>query len=900
MTKLDSKVLLVDGNSLLYRAFFALPPLSSNGVPVNAVHGFFSMLFKAISENKPSSVFVMMDEASPTFRHEEYTEYKADRPPAPDDLRPQFGLMRELLSAMEIPVISQPGFEADDLLGSAAQIANNNNIPAIILTGDRDALQLVSDKTQVLITKKGISESLLLDPKGVKDNYGVNPSQITDLKGLMGDKSDNIPGVPGVGEKTALKLIGEYDNLENVLENAHNIKGKLGERLQENKQLAIFSKKLATIICTVPIDVDFSHQNISLIPNGINELKKYNLNRVIQIIQGLFSEKGAYGHLDVTMPDIKLDIKTTPQKTMQNDEIGDWALVKKDFLVKGEVLPNVMPEANSSIIINDELGLKKFTSSLVDESFLALYFSPNFDKINLYMQSGTYAEIGIKVDMISEGLPYDVAFSIIVNAIGKTKLVLHGQKNFLNECSKLNLPILKNCIWDTMIAAYILNSDLNKPTLDKLVLPQEANAKTLYSLALEQFSNISSQNMLLLAENMEFPLSRVLHSMEQLGFLLDGDVLMDLSTQFTKEVEFCKSEVYRLTGFDDFNLNSPKQLQEVLFEKLGLPHGKKTKSGYSTDAETLENLEGLHPAIEPLLRYRKFSKLNSTYIEALIRLTTKTPRVHTSFDQTGTVTGRISSLEPNLQNIPIKTKEGAEIRRAFIAKEGHVLLDADYSQIELRVLAHLSDDEAMIDAFCSNEDIHARTASEIFDVPLNMVTSEMRSNAKAVNFGLIYGISTFGLARNTKISIKEAEYFMGKYFEHYPGVRAFMDKCVEEGTKNKAIYTLFNRKRELPELSNKNANVRAFGKRVAMNTPVQGTAADIIKLAMVSVYNILEKDYPMADLILQVHDELIIECPENMVDELSKVLKNTMENIVKLKVPLVADVGVGKSWFDAK
>ncbi|NMD38931.1 MAG: DNA polymerase I [Christensenellaceae bacterium] len=898
MTKLDSKVLLVDGNSLLYRAFFALPPLSSNGIPVNAVHGFFSMLFKAISENKPSSVFVMMDESGPTFRHEEYTEYKADRPPTPDDLKSQFGLMRELLTVMHIPVISQPGFEADDLLGSAAHIANNNNIPAIILTGDRDALQLVNDKTQVLITKKGISESLLLNPQGVKDNYGVDPGQITDLKGLMGDKSDNIPGVPGVGEKTALKLLGEYGNIENVLNNAHNIKGKLGERLQENKQIAIFSKKLATIICTVPLDIDFSHQNISLIPNGINELKKYNLNRVIQTIQGLFSNDGVYGHLDVTMPEIKLDIKSKA-KPIQED-VGNWALVKKDFLGKREILPNAMPKEESNIVINDEESLQKFTNAIEEGSFLALYFSPNFDRINLYTQNGVYADVGIKLDMISEGLPFDVAFSIIVGSIANTKLILHGQKNFLNECSKFNLPILKNCVWDTMIAAYILQSNLNQVSLEKLVLPQEANAKALYALALEQFSNINSQSMLRLVESMEFPLSRVLHSMEQLGFLIDRDVLMDLSKQFTREIEFCKDEVYRLTGFNDFNLNSPKQLQEVLFEKLGLPPGKKTKSGYSTDAETLENLEGLHPAIEPLLKYRKFSKLNSTYIDALIRLTNKTPRVHTSFDQTGTVTGRISSLEPNLQNIPIKTKEGAEIRRAFIAKEGHVLLDADYSQIELRVLAHLSDDEAMIDAFCSNEDIHARTASEIFDVPLNMVTGEMRSNAKAVNFGLIYGISTFGLARNTKISIKQAEYFMSKYFEHYPGVRVFMDKCVEEGTKNRAIYTLFNRKRELPELSHKNANIRAFGKRVAMNTPVQGTAADIIKLAMVSVYNILQNDYPMAQLILQVHDELIVECPENMADELSKLIKNTMENIVKLKVPLVADVGVGKSWFDAK
>lgn len=880
---MDNKFLLVDGNSLLYRAFFALPPLSHNGIPLNAIHGFFTMLIKAISENNVTSVCVMFDESSPTFRHNEYEAYKAGRAETPDDLRTQFKLIREFLSACNIPAISMAGFEADDLLGSAAGILAQNGIDSIVLTGDRDCLQLASDMCKVLITKKGISESLLLDPDGVREHYGVSPEQVRDLKGLMGDTSDNIPGIPGVGEKTALKLLKQYHTLEAVLADADNIKGKLGEKIRANSDLARFSKRLATIITTAPIDIDINLNNVQTMADGIAMLSEYKLNRVIAQLKSLYA-------------DANINIKTPVVETPMDLQIADnnaWHLVDKKYITNSYILDNPSDVVSKLSILQDE----ELSNTNLDSSTYSIYIA---DNISLYGNHGDFISIAIKRDMLSVELDIDSALNLVVHKLVGKKLIAHDQKSLRYAFNKAGIELDTyniDVVWDTMIANYIIDSDAGTVNLENIIT--NVDAQGIYELAIKQFSMLNKANMLNLLTLMEIPLSKVLYYMEQEGFLIDRNILFELSSSFKSEISQLEKSIYESTGFNDFNINSPKQLSEVLFDRMNLPHGKKTKSGYSTSADVLEKIADKHPAIDMILNYRKFTKLNSTYIDALIELTALNERVHSSFDQTGTVTGRISSLEPNLQNIPVRSREGAEIRKAFVAREGFTLIDADYSQIELRVLAHLSQDKNMIKAFKSGYDIHKATASEIFDVAIDKVDSTMRSNAKAVNFGLVYGISSFGLARNTNISIKEAEGFISKYFERYPGVRNFMDDCVEKAKKDSAIYTLFNRRRNLPQIHSKNANMRAFGERIAMNTPVQGTAADIIKLAMVAVFDAL-KQYDGARLILQVHDELIIECKNSIKDKVSAMIKTIMENIVHLDVPLVVDINSAKSWYESK
>lgn len=889
---MEKKLLLVDGNSLLYRAFFALPPLSHKGVPLNAIHGFFTMLLKAVAEQRPSSIFVMFDESSPTFRHQEYEEYKAGRPPAPDDLKTQFGLIREFLAACGLPARSHPGFEADDLLGSAARLAEAQGVPSVILTGDRDALQLASEHCSILMTKKGISESLLLDPEGVRANYGVYPAQITDLKGLMGDASDNIPGVPGVGEKTALKLLDEYGDMENLLANAEAIKGKLGEKIRANVDIARFSKKLATIVCTAPLELNLDEDNVLRMLEGLPMLQQYHLNRVSLQLQGLFEEGGLYGGqgaltaapLSVQVPEIK-----------SGRTHDAWHLVNK-ALLQHDVGFAALPQKRREQRIAETRALEEL--DLSGASSVALHLAEQQTELSLYTDDGLLLTVPLRMDLLTEGLHIADALPLLMQKLAGKKLIVHGQKRFLQLLDSLSLPLPKQIVWDTMIANYVLESSAGDESLSGIVGAE--NAYLLYELAIQQYHTLKAADMLRIACDCEFPLTRVLFSMEKAGFETNREVLFELQRQFKAEIARLEQLVYEETGFSGFNLNSPKQLSEILFERMNLPHGKKTKSGgYSTNADALEKLVDKHPAIQHILDYRKFTKLNSTYIESLIQLTQNCPRVHTRFDQTGTVTGRISSLDPNLQNIPIRSKEGAEIRKAFVAGEGNVLIDADYSQIELRVLAHLSQDANLIKAFLSGKDIHAATASEIFEIPIDKVDAAMRSNAKAVNFGLVYGISSFGLARNTNISFKEAEKFIAMYFDRYPGVRTFMDDCVEAGEKEGAIYTLFNRRRALPEIQSRNQAVKAFGKRIAMNTPVQGTAADIIKLAMIHVAKCLEQ-YEGAALILQVHDELIIECKEALAEEISALLKQTMENIVQLAVPLVVEIHTAKSWYESK
>ena len=893
-------VMLVDGYSLIFRGFHALPLLTTaNGDYTNAVHGFFSMLFKALDTYRPDALCVMMDVHAPTFRHTMDEEYKGTRKPMPEELRPQLKTVRELLGAMRIRICEMEGYEADDLLGTASKLANERGMDALVLTGDRDSLQLVGGGTRIILTRKGITESLLLDEQGVLEEYGFTPAQVPDLKGLMGDSSDNIPGIAGIGEKTALKLISQYGTLDEVLAHADEVKGKLGEKLRAGKEVALLSRDLGTIRRNAPLEVDFSVCRWDGMADATALLEHYELKSLVRTMNALLG-KG-------DMPKAEAPVMRATGAAKR--AAGKGASGKTDAAVSMAVesadqLPKAAPVSGETSY-TDEMTLRQAAQALAEAKpeWAAVY--QNEEEITLLTPQLQLWRMPILRDLMGLGLYEDQIFAALAPVLETVPLIVHGAKALWHQLSRYRLP-LPAVQRDTMIAAYLLYTALKSYDLGQCLTaeygeaPAQPTAWDVYALSLRQSGRLEARGLTSLLEDMEQPLTRVLFNMEREGFLVDGEVLEDLGEWFSREVSECREAVYQLTGVRDFNLNSPRQLGEVLFDKLGLPTpAKKGATGYSTSAEVLEGLIPYHPAIEPLLRYRKMAKLQSTYIDGLQKLREKDGRVRTTFDQTATVTGRISSLEPNLQNIPIRTEEGREIRRAFVAGEGNILLDADYSQIELRVLAHMSGDEAMCDAFNRNQDIHTRTASEIHGVPMNDVTPEMRRSAKAVNFGIVYGISGFGLARNAHISRKEADYFIQMYFDRYPGVKLFMDNCVELGKEKGYAETLFNRRRELFELASANRNVRSFGERAAMNTPVQGTAADIIKLAMVRVSQRLAEGGYKARLILQVHDELVVECPLAEADEVSALLQQTMESVITLKVPLVAEVSRGKDWESA-
>lgn len=841
--------LVVDGNSLLYRAFHALPPMDADGVPTNAVHGFLLMLLKAFEDYHPEYCAVCFDEKGPTFRHTEYAEYKAGRAPMPDELRPQFPLIKEILSAMSIGVLSLMGYEADDLLGTISLKCEEKGIRCLLLTGDRDALQLVDHNTSLLFTRKGISEITLFGPDEVKDYFGVTPEQVTDWKGLMGDSSDNIPGIPGVGEKTAVKLLKEYGTLERVLDNADDIKGKLGEKVRASKDLALFSKKLATIHRKAPVDCAFSSWAVTRLYGALPLIQRYHLSTVADKVQRI---AGA-----------------APKPAAAREETV-WQTV------------------------SDADALKKALASLAKDAY-ALFIND----AALTIRQGALcirAEFGPAQQSlldVAAGFAMEEAVRAIAPYLDRP-LITHHAKSLLHLLNRLGLP-LPEIEWDTMVAAYLLNPQEKSYALQAF---GEASAAGVFALYLTQKEKLEQNGMTALYQTIEKPLTTVLFAMEKEGFQVDGAVLRSLGEEFSAISDGLQKEIIDLLGVGDFNINSPQQLGKVLFEMLGLPARKKTTRGYSTDAATLEALEDHHPAIPKLLQYRQVTKLSSTYIDPMLRNMDKEGRIHTTFDQTGTATGRISSNDPNLQNIPVRTTMGREIRRAFVAKKGCVLVDGDYSQIELRILAHMSGDEAMRDAFIKGQDIHLRTAAEVNGVPMEDVTPSMRAAAKAVNFGIVYGISDFGLARNIGISRREAADFIDRYLRHYPGVRDFMEKAKQDGYQKGYAETLYGRRRWLTELQARNANLRAFGERAAMNTPIQGTAADIIKAAMVKVY---EELMPyQARLILQVHDELIVECPAHEQEEIALLLRRCMENVLPLSVPLVADVHIGENWYESK
>ena len=846
---------LVDGHSLMYRAFFALPPMDADGAPTNAVHGFLSMLFKVFEDLSPQYCVVTFDEHGPVFRHEQYAEYKEGRAPMPDDLVPQFATVREILKGMGIQVLSLPGFEADDLIGTLSLQCKQRGIKALIVTGDNDDLQLVDDGVHMLFTKRGISETVLFDPAGVKAYFGVTPEQVTDWKGLMGDSSDNIPGVPGVGEKTALKLLSEFGTLDNTLQNADKVKGKLGEKLVQFADQARMSRELATIRRDAPVTLSLKEAALDELAAGLPVLQKYQLNGASERLR-------------------RLTRATAPQ-TADGTEAPkpDWQEIARREELETFLTPP--PEAPAAVFANAE------------ELSLALPDGRRARLQGASRQQSLFEQ--------ADGLTSGEALGLMMPRL-KGGFAAHDAKR-LFHLMNLQYKEADRLVFDTMIAAYLNNPQEKSYALQSFAQRDAQGVMDLYG---RQTAQLKEAGMETLFHDVELPLVRVLYDMEEVGFQVDAKVLSALGEEYIRRAEELREAVYRETGVPGFNLNSPQQLGKVLFETLKLPSQRKTKSGYSTDAEALEPLLPLHPSIKDILEYRQVTKLNSTYIDALLRKTDASGRIHTTFDQTGTSTGRISSNEPNLQNIPIRTEMGRDIRRAFVAKPGHVLIDADYSQIELRILAHMSGDEEMREAFRRDQDIHTHTAAEINGVELDEVTPAMRSDAKAINFGIVYGISDFGLARNIGSTRKRAADFISRYFEHYPGVRRFMDDSVRFGYEHGYISTLMGRRRKLDELKSGNVNTRNFGERAAMNTPIQGTAADIIKAAMVRVSRELREGNFQARLILTVHDELIIEAPENEAGPVRQALKRCMEEVIALEVPLKCDIKTGYSWYDTK
>ena len=872
--------LLIDGNSLMHRAFHALPLMGYGGVYTNAIHGFLTMLLKVVREEDVRYCAVCFDEHGPTFRHVAYADYKAGRTPTPPELVSQFKLIRELLPQLGIRQYSLQGYEADDLLGTLSLQGEGLGVKPLLLTGDRDALQLVDGVTELMFTRKGITDTIRFTPETVRETYGFGPEQVTDWKGMAGDSSDNIPGIPGVGDKTAVRLLQKYGTLENTLAHAAEEKGKLGEKLQTYADQARSCKELARIHRDAPVELHLEECTLDGLKQGVPALEKLQLRKVAAMIAGKDAPAGTPAQTVSTTP---APAAQTAQAPQQEEADAPLSPLPYPPLTELAGLP----------------AWESFLQALTPAAYpLALCLEGD---CTLATTDGQCCRLALGGDLLSPGVDPAEALRALAPALLAGPVVVHDGKKLLHTLRRHGLPLPESFHWDTMLGAYVLNPQEKSYALGALLGGLPADARGLMSLFRWQEERTRRDGVEKLLKEVELPLSHVLFRMEEAGFTVDGDALRALGQGYTAEIEACREQVYQAAGVRDFNLNSTQQLGEVLFDRLQLPHGKKTQKGYSTSAEVLEKLRDIGPEIiDPLLRYRQLTKLNGTYIEGLLRLMGPEGRIHSTFDQVATATGRISSSEPNLQNIPVRTAQGREIRRAFVPRKGWVLLDADYSQIELRLMAHFSGDKALVEAFRTGQDVHARTASEIFDVPLSEVTPTLRSRAKAVNFGLIYGISGFGLARNTGVTQKEAKEFIARYFAKYPGVKRFMDEAVRLGQERGYAETLLGRRRYLPELASSRNVIREFGRRAAMNTPVQGTAADIIKLAMVRVDEALRREKMQATLILQVHDELLIECPPEEAERAAALLRTCMEQVMTLSVPLAAEVHQGANWYETK
>ncbi len=862
---MEQKLFLIDGNSLLNRAYYALPPLTTvRGIPTNTVYGFVTMLFRLLDDYQPDKMSVSFDVSEPTFRHEAYEEYKANRKGMPDDLRPQVDIVKSVLDAWGIERLELPGYEADDILGTAAKKGESEGFKVYIVTGDRDALQLVSDQTTVFLTKRGIKELEMIDPKTLKEQYRLRAEQVIDLKGLMGDSSDNIPGVPGVGEKTALKLLEKYGSIEGLYQNLDQEKGKLKEQLALHRDLAFLSRQLAAIDCQIPIEIDFGTKP----------------STDVQKLLTLFAE---------------LEFKSLTERLEKEYGIAvDAAMVSES----AESL-----EALEYTHFRPEL-LKKLAAALTPEQKCGIY----------YDEKHLAAAVGSELWYI-EPKHWGRVILLLLEKSAATAIYCNDSKRLLKLCALHQGSIdAFQIAGDISLAAYVLDpsekADLSALSVRYASLPPlmevgpetgQAVEKAMRVLVLGELleNQIADQRMIHLYHDVELPLAKVLAQMELTGIRCNPQKLERISAEMETQLAQLTAEIYELSG-SEFNINSPKQLAAVLFDQLGLPVLKKTKTGPSTDAEVLEQLS-FHPLVEKVLIYRQVNKLKTTYADALVNLINpETGRIHTTFNQNITATGRLSSANPNLQNIPVRTQEGRRIRSAFEPEAGGLLLSADYSQIELRVLAHMSQDETLIHAFQEDQDIHRRTAAEIWEVPLEAVTSVMREQAKAINFGIVYGISSFGLAQNTGLSRKEAGEFIERYFAKYPGVKQYMDRTIEGARERGFVRTLFGRIRFLEGIKSRNYTTRSFAERMAMNTPIQGSAADIIKLAMIELSRALESVSLPAEMLLQVHDELVFDVEAEAVGELARLVKRIMENVVSLAVPLKVELQVGTSWADTE
>lgn len=877
------KIILLDGNSLSYRAFYAMPALKNKkGLYTNSVYGFTLMLERILEDTKPKYALVAFDKGKETFRHKSYEAYKGTRDKTPTELVEQFGYVRELIESYGIKYEEHLDYEADDIIGSYAKIAEKAGLEVIIVSGDKDLTQLASDNITVYYTKRGVTEIDYYTPEFINEKYGLTPQQIVDMKGLMGDKSDNIPGIPGVGEKTAIKLLTEYETVENVLENIDNISGKkLKERLTEGKEDAILSKKLATIFTDVPVD---------------NKIEDLTFKEDREKKKELFE---------------KLEFVSFLRKLSQENSAADESETEtKEEKIKKDIEIQIADK-------DTKLNFKK--SSLHIECYTEDYQNSDVLGVSVYVGDTAY--------IFSEENFFDNKYAIEYLQSQEEKTVYDIKK--IIYIAKKNNKEINGDVFDIKIANYLIDVT-SKSEIDKIVfnylgeiissneeiygkgakrsLPtQEVLNSYIAKIAASilevkplMIKRLGEENMLDLYKNIEIKVARVLANMEFEGIHVSKKALDEMSHEFDERIKVLEGSIYTLAG-SEFNIASPKQLGVVLFEDLGLPVVKKTKTGYSTAVEVLEQLQYKHDIIPLIMEYRTLTKLNSTYAKGLVKDITREGKIHTRYEQTLTQTGRLSSVNPNLQNIPTRIEEGKKIRKAFIpASNDRVILSIDYSQIELRVLAHIAQDKGMIDAFKHDVDIHTKTASDVNGVPLDEVTPTMRREAKAVNFGIVYGISDFGLSNNLGITRKRAKEFIEKYLETFKGVDKYMTDIVEFAKEHGYVETLYNRRRSLPEINAKNKIIANLNARIAMNTPIQGTAADIIKIAMISAYNYIEESKVDAKLLLQVHDELIFDVSKDILEEFTDKMVTIMEEAANLDVKLKAEASSGPSWYEAK
>lgn len=882
---MEKRLIIIDGNSIINRAFYALPDMSnSEGLKTNAIFGFVRMMFKIIEDYQPTHMSVAFDKKAPTFRHKQYADYKAGRKKMPDELAQQLQPLKDLLDKFNINRLELEGYEADDLIGTVARLGEENDFKVYIVTGDKDAIQLASNKTTTLITKKGVGEVEEYDYDSVLERYEMTPTQFIDLKGLMGDKSDNIPGVPGVGEKTGIKLLKQYSTIENLIEHTDELKGSIKKKIEENKDLALMSKELATIITNVPIEVKLEDL----------EYGDYNKDDVVE----KFKEFG-FASLITKLLDIE----------------GGETTIKEEIDLKIEHLDNVedfikKAEENKKVII-DVIGKE---GNILDKRVLYVFLSLDGNEI-YYVNEDELPQIktllsnpeikkhgyDLKEDYILLK-PYEIELNSMDFDITIAEYLIDSKSSTSYECSAIAMKYLTRKIKskEDLLGKGAKAKKFDEIEFDELSAYIGDILNTVNGVYPKMEEKLKETEMDGLFYHVEMPLVEVLGSMEYIGMKVDKDQLNELKEKFTTIINELENEIFELAG-EPFNINSPKQLGVVLFEKLGLPVIKKTKTGYSTNAEVLEKLRDKHEIIDKITEYRQIVKLNSTYVEGLLKIINpKTGRIHSSFNQTITTTGRISSTEPNMQNIPVKTEMGRDIRKVFVADDNCKLVDADYSQVELRVLAHMSGDENMIDAFKHGEDIHSKTASQIFDVDIKDVTSKQRIEAKAINFGIIYGKTDFGLSQDLNIPVATAKAYIDSYFNKYPKIKEFMDEAVESATETGYATTILNRRRYIPEIKASNFIVRNQGKRFAMNAPIQGSAADIIKVAMVNVYNKLKENNMKSKLILQVHDELIVEAVDEELEMAEKIVREEMENAQSMDVKLDVDLNTGDSWYETK